>query len=170
MLAASGADILDIGGESTRPGAARTGGEELRRVVPVIRVLARELPVPLSVDTTKAEVARAALDAGAEVVNDVSGGLFDPAIVRVAEAAGAAYVCGHVRGDSLAAVHAAEASPPSYDEVAFELGRGCPGPAGGLRHRTIVDPVSRLRQGHRREPRAHPAGRRARSARSAARS
>jgi dihydropteroate synthase len=138
-LAASGADIIDVGGESTRPGAAPVPAEEeLRRVVPVIRVLARELPVPISVDTTKAEVARAALDAGAQVVNDVSGGRFEPAIVGVAEAAGAAYVLGHLRGDSLAAVHGA--ARPTYDEVVAELGAALAGLPERLRRRTIVDP------------------------------
>jgi dihydropteroate synthase len=138
-LAAAGADILDIGGESTRPGAVPVPAEEeLRRVVPVIRVLARELEVPISVDTTKAEVARAALDAGAQVVNDVAGGRFDPEITRVTAAAGGAYVLGHLRGDTLAEVH--DAPRPSYDQVVAELGAALAGLPGTLRDRTIVDP------------------------------
>jgi dihydropteroate synthase len=141
LLAEAGADVLDIGGESTRPGAARVSeSEELDRVLPVIEGLAGRVPLPLSVDTTRAAVARAALAAGAEVVNDISGGLFDPAIAEVAAGAGAAYVCGHVRGASVAAVHAAEASPPSYEEVAFELGARVMALPAALRHRTIVDP------------------------------
>jgi dihydropteroate synthase len=77
-LVAEGADILDIGGESTRPGAAAVGAEEeKRRVVPVIEALAGEATVPVSIDTSKAEVAAAAIDAGAAIVNDVTA-LGDP--------------------------------------------------------------------------------------------
>jgi dihydropteroate synthase len=98
-LAAHGADIIDVGGESTRPGSAPvTVEEELRRVLPVIARLAAEIPVPLSIDTTKAAVAAAALDAGAEIVNDVSGGRLDPAMFGVAGRARAAMVLGHLRG------------------------------------------------------------------------
>lgn len=78
-LVAEGADVLDVGGESTRPGAAPvTAEEELRRVLPVIAGLRALGPTPISVDTTKAEVARRAVEAGATIVNDVSGGLADP--------------------------------------------------------------------------------------------
>lgn len=98
-LVAAGADILDIGGESTRPGAAAvTAEEELARVVPVIRELARELTVPISIDTTKAVVARAALAAGATIVNDISGLEFDPEIVPVCRDYAAAVVCNHIQG------------------------------------------------------------------------
>jgi len=97
QLLAEGADILDIGGESTRPGATRPlVEEELGRVVPVIAALAADGAV-VSVDTMRAEVAHAALDAGATVVNDVSGGLADPDILGVVAAAGAAYVAMHWR-------------------------------------------------------------------------
>lgn len=97
-LVAQGADILDIGGESTRPGATRPlVTDELARVVPVIRFLAAE-GVLVSVDTMRAEVAAAALEAGAVLVNDVSGGLADPDILRVVADAGAAYVAMHWRG------------------------------------------------------------------------
>src|SRR5205809_5263530 len=89
-LAEQGADLLDVGGESTRPGAAPVpADEELRRVIPVVERLAATTSVPISVDTTKAAVARAALDAGATVVNDVSAGQLDPAIFGVAADAGA---------------------------------------------------------------------------------
>jgi dihydropteroate synthase len=75
----AGAALLDVGGESTRPGAALVSpDEELRRVLPVIEALVRELPVPVSVDTRKAAVARAAIAAGAAIVNDVSGLAHDP--------------------------------------------------------------------------------------------
>jgi dihydropteroate synthase len=100
QLAAQGADIVDVGGESTRPGAQRiTAAEELRRVVPVIAGLARD-NVPVSVDTMRAEVAQAALDAGARLVNDVSGGLADPDMPRLVGRAGVPYVVMHWRGHS----------------------------------------------------------------------
>jgi dihydropteroate synthase len=96
-LLADGADVLDIGGESTRPGATRPlVSEELHRVVPVIRELAGAGAV-ISVDTMRAEVAEAALEAGATLLNDVSGGLADPHILRVAAEAGAPYVAMHWR-------------------------------------------------------------------------
>ncbi|WP_230486794.1 dihydropteroate synthase [Nocardioides anomalus] len=96
-LLAEGADILDVGGESTRPGATRPlVEEELGRVVPVISALAGDGAV-VSVDTMRHEVAAAALAAGATIVNDVSGGLADPGILRVAADAGATYVAMHWR-------------------------------------------------------------------------
>src|SRR6266849_3772223 len=80
QMIAEGADIIDIGGESTRPGSAFISeAEELRRVIPVIESLARSAPAPISIDTTKSAVARAALAAGAEIVNDISGLRFDAA-------------------------------------------------------------------------------------------
>jgi dihydropteroate synthase len=100
QLAAQGADIVDVGGESTRPGAQRIpAAEELRRVIPVIAGLAGE-DIPVSVDTMRAEVAQAALDAGARLVNDVSGGLADPAMPRLVGRAGVPYVVMHWRGHS----------------------------------------------------------------------
>jgi dihydropteroate synthase len=97
QLLRDGADILDIGGESTRPGATRPlVREELDRVVPVIRALSSEGAV-VSVDTMRAEVAAAAVEAGATIVNDVSGGLADPDILRVVAATGATYVAMHWR-------------------------------------------------------------------------
>jgi dihydropteroate synthase len=99
-LLADGADVIDVGGESTRPGATRPlVGEELGRVVPVIKELAAEGAV-VSVDTMRSEVARAALDAGAGIVNDVSGGLADPAILDVTADSEAAFVCMHWRAHS----------------------------------------------------------------------
>lgn len=142
-LAAAGADLVDVGGESTRPGAVPVAESvEIARVVPVIQALARELSVPVSVDTTKAAVARAAVDAGAEVINDISGGLFEPAIVEVAHETGAAYVCGHVRGRDLAAVHAAmdQTADQTAQQVAQDLAERVAALPRGLRQRTIVDP------------------------------
>ncbi|MER6944407.1 dihydropteroate synthase [Nonomuraea sp. NPDC000554] len=99
-LVADGADLVDVGGESTRPGAARVSlDEELARVVPVIRALSRE-GVSVSVDTMRAEVAKAAVEAGAKLVNDVSGGLADPEMPRVVAATGVPYVVMHWRGHS----------------------------------------------------------------------
>lgn len=94
-----GAAIVDVGGESTRPGATPVPAvEEIRRVVPVVGALARRLPVPISVDTRKAAVARAALGAGAAIVNDVSGLAFDPGLGPAVAAAGAGLVLMHMRG------------------------------------------------------------------------
>ena len=98
MLLEQGADLLDVGGESTRPGARRVPVDEERdRVLPVVAELARRGAV-VSVDTTRAQVARAALDAGALVVNDVSGGLADDAMYDVVARSGAVYVAMHWRG------------------------------------------------------------------------
>ena len=98
-LAEAGAALLDVGGESTRPGAAAvSAAEEIERVVPVIRRLAQG-PVPVSVDTTKAAVARAALDAGAALVNDVSGLEADPEMAAVVAGAKVPVVVMHLRGD-----------------------------------------------------------------------
>jgi dihydropteroate synthase len=117
-----GADILDVGGESTRPGAsAVTAEEELRRVVPVIRELAKSVTLPLSVDTTKAVVARAAIDAGAEIVNDISGLRFEPELATVAASARAGLVLMHSRG-SLSEIHNLEPVADIMTEVASVLG------------------------------------------------
>jgi dihydropteroate synthase len=102
QLAAEGADIVDVGGESTRPGAQRVpADEELRRVIPVITELAAT-GIVVSVDTMRAAVAEAALEAGATLVNDVSGGLADPYMARLVAQAGAPYVVVHWRGHSKA--------------------------------------------------------------------
>lgn len=99
-LTAQGADLVDVGGESTRPGAQRVDAdEELRRVVPVIRGLAAA-GVVVSVDTARASVARAAIAVGARLVNDVSGGLADPAMLATVADAGTPYVLMHWRGPS----------------------------------------------------------------------
>lgn len=98
-LVEEGADLLDIGGESTRPGADPVPlDEELRRVLPVIERLARSVAVPLSVDTSKAEVARQAIAAGAAIINDVTGLTGDPAMVEVAARSGAAVIVMHMQG------------------------------------------------------------------------
>jgi dihydropteroate synthase len=99
-LVAQGADIVDVGGESTRPGAQRVSAEEeLRRIGPVVTELVRA-GVPTSIDTMRAPVAEFALKAGVQLVNDVSGGLADPDMPRLVAAAGVSYVVVHWRGHS----------------------------------------------------------------------
>ncbi|UWP87298.1 dihydropteroate synthase [Dactylosporangium fulvum] len=111
-----GADVIDIGGESTRPGADRVDAEtELRRVLPVIGTLAAE-GVTMSIDTTRAAVAAAAIEAGVELVNDVSGGLADPDMARVVADAGCPWVLMHWRGHSRRMADLAV-----YDDVVKEV-------------------------------------------------
>jgi len=98
-MVAEGADILDVGGESTRPGAAPVSvAEEIRRVVPVVEAVAHKIAIPISVDTTKAEVARAALQAGADIINDISGLRFESRLADEAAQAGAGLILMHSRG------------------------------------------------------------------------
>jgi dihydropteroate synthase len=121
-LAAAGADIVDVGGESTRPGAQRiAAGEELGRVIPVVTELAAA-GVCVSVDTMRAEVARLALQAGAAMVNDVSGGLADPDMVAVVARGGVPYVVVHWRGHS-ADMYGKAVYGDVVTEVRAELGR-----------------------------------------------
>ena len=95
-----GAGMLDVGGESTRPGASSVSAEqELERLLPFLEAAAGRVPVPISVDTRKAEVARACLAAGASVVNDVSGLTHDPEMAGVVAEGGAGVVIMHMRGD-----------------------------------------------------------------------
>ncbi len=99
QLEHDGADILDVGGESTRPGAAAVSSEEeLRRILPVIQQLRGKLRIPMSVDTRSADVAEAALDAGAEIINDVSALRADPRLAEVARHARAPLILMHMRG------------------------------------------------------------------------
>lgn len=98
-LLEEGADIIDIGGESTRPGSEPVSiDEEIRRTIPVIKALSREIKVPISIDTYKAEVARHALDAGASMVNDISGLRFDPEMVRVVAKYDVPVIVMHIKG------------------------------------------------------------------------
>jgi len=98
-LVEEGADIIDIGGESTRPGSDPVSREEeLRRTIPVIRAVSRAVSVPVSIDTCKADVARQALDAGASMVNDISGLRFDPEMADVVARAGVPVIVMHIRG------------------------------------------------------------------------
>ena len=136
-----GADIIDVGGESTRPGAdPLPAAEEAARVLPVLRLLRGRVRVPISIDTYKAEIAEAAIAEGAAIVNDVSGLLYEPALAGVVARTGAALVLMHTRGRSKAMYQEA-----GYDDVVGdvmrELGERL---AGGNRRRR------RARAGHRR--------------------
>jgi len=117
VLQIAGADIIDIGGESTRPGAARVSlAEEQARVLPVIEAIVTQLGAKVSIDTMNAETARLAVAAGASIINDVSGGLADPGMFKVAADTGATIIISHWRGfsdqmDTLA----------TYDDVAAEV-------------------------------------------------
>ena len=116
-LAAEGAEILDIGGESTRPGAsAVSADEEQRRVLPVIEKLAASTKVAISIDTSKAAVARAALQAGAEIINDVTALQGDPDMTTVAAETGAGVILMHMRGTPRTMQH-----DPAYENVVTEV-------------------------------------------------
>jgi len=116
-LVAQGAEILDIGGESTRPGAEPVAeAEELRRVIPVIKKLAAQTPVALSIDTLKPAVARAALAAGASIVNDVGATRSDAAMWRTVAEFRAGYICMHAQGPP-----ATMQESPAYADVVREV-------------------------------------------------
>jgi dihydropteroate synthase len=137
-----GADLLDVGGESTRPGALPVeGGEELRRVLPVIEGLAGRVKVPISIDTYKASVADAALAAGAAIVNDISGLRYDPELAGVVARRGAPVILMHTRGrsrDMYEQAHYHDVVDEVLDElresIAFAAG------AGVSRDQMLVDP------------------------------
>jgi dihydropteroate synthase len=142
QLEAEGADILDIGGESTRPGAQPIGvDEELRRVVPVIAELAKKVGVPISIDTRNAEVMRQAAAAGARVVNDVAALRHDPDSLRVAAETGLPVVLMHAQGDPRTMQ-----LDPRYDDVVLDVYDwlesriGVCEAAGIPRERIVVDP------------------------------
>ena len=134
---------MDVGGESTRPGDRKALGaeEEIRRVVPLIQALRDRGAGPLSVDTTKAAVAEAALDAGADIVNDVSGFTFDPQLVTVVAERRVPAVVMHLRGD-FAAMHREPSYQDVMGEVVAELRQriGVAEAAGVSRSQLIVDP------------------------------
>ena len=98
-MARNGAEIIDVGGESTRPGAKPISpGEEMERVLPVIKQLGPALPAHISIDTSKTEVARAAIEAGAAIINDVTGGSGDPGMFELAAEKGVALIIMHMQG------------------------------------------------------------------------
>lgn len=138
-LLKEGADVIDVGGESTRPSAAPVSEEEeCRRVLPLIEAITEKLGATVSVDTTKSTVAARAIECGAEIVNDISGGLFDTDMASVLEASSAYYICGHVRGLSLTEVHAA--TQPTLEEVIDELSERLDALSPEVRSRTMIDP------------------------------
>ncbi|HXY54600.1 MAG TPA: dihydropteroate synthase [Nitrospirota bacterium] len=141
-MATAGADIIDIGGESTRPGAEPISEEEeLRRIVPIIGRMATELMVPVSVDTYKSSVARRALEAGASIVNDISGLRFSPDMARIAADYGAAVVIMHIKGTPRDMQQ-----NPVYDDVVVEVmsflaeGIEIALKAGVEREKILIDP------------------------------
>jgi len=116
-LIAEGADIIDVGGESSRPGAAAVSlGEELRRVLPTIQAIRQRYAIPISVDTTKGEVARQAIAAGANIVNDISGLRFDPEMVEVVRETGVHTVVMHMQGSPRTMQE-----NPAYGDVVREI-------------------------------------------------
>lgn len=116
-MAKDGADIIDIGGESTRPGAQKISvDDEIARVIPVIEAVKAEIDIPISIDTYKSEVARAALNAGANIVNDISGLTFDQRVANVAAEEKAGLVLMHLIGD-IDSMHAQEAVDDIFTEV-----------------------------------------------------
>ena len=116
-MAASGADIIDVGGESTRPGAAEVPeSEELKRVVPVIRGLRKEISLPISIDTFKSSVAQAALDAGADIVNDISALRFDAAMISLVAREKVPVILMHMQGTPRTMQ-----ADPRYDDVVREV-------------------------------------------------
>jgi dihydropteroate synthase len=141
-MEAEGADLIDVGGESTRPGAAAVSADEERaRVLPVVERLAGRLRIPISIDTYKARVAADAFAAGAVIVNDISGLRFEPALARVAADAGAAVVVMHSRGRS-AAMYDEAVYGDLIEDVNRELQASVQAAVhGGVpRDRIIVDP------------------------------
>jgi dihydropteroate synthase len=150
-MAEEGANWIDVGGESTRPGAAPVSeADEKARVLPVIEGLRGALPpsVRISIDTYKAGTARAAVAAGASVINDVSGGLLDPDIVGVSAETGAGIVLGHLRG-APATMMDEVAFRDVVDEVGAELAARLSVARRGGCYETWVDPGHRLRQAPR---------------------
>jgi dihydropteroate synthase len=141
-MVGEGVDIIDIGGESTRPFSTPVDErEEIRRILPVVRRLAGRLEVPLSVDTYKAGVARAALEEGVEIINDISGLTFDPAMADVAAQHDAGLILMHIRG-----VPGNMQENPVYDDLLAEVDRFLQASmnhavnAGVSRERIVLDP------------------------------
>jgi dihydropteroate synthase len=117
QMAAEGADIIDIGGESTRPGAAPVPAEEeLRRVIPVIEKLRAKIDVPISIDTSKSEVARAAIHTGAAIVNDITGGRGDKGMLPLIAETKSAFIIMHMQGTPRTMQN-----QPQYEDVVLEV-------------------------------------------------
>ncbi len=142
QMVREGAGIVDVGGESTRPGAAPVPvEEELERVIPVIRGLRARVPVPISIDTSKAEVARRALDAGADMINDISALRFDPAMAGLAAAEDVPVVLMHMQGRPRTMQRAPHYADVVWEVAAFLRERVSFARERGVRpHRLVVDP------------------------------
>lgn len=142
LLVSQGADIIDVGGESTRPGAMRVSlAQEQDRVIPVIRAIAAELDVLISIDTMNSATAKLAVESGAHIVNDVSGGLSDPEIFQALAELDCKYILGHWRGhsdvmDSLAGY--SDVAREVVGELAEQVSMAVA--SGVARDRIIVDP------------------------------
>lgn len=141
-LVAAGAHVLDLGGESTRPGAGEVPVEvEIRRTRPLVERLAQRIDTPISIDTRKEKVARAALASGARIVNDISGLRSDPGIAELCAATGATLILGHMRGTPESMQIA-----PRYDDVLAEVARELESSieialaAGVAREQLVIDP------------------------------
>ncbi len=131
QMIADGVDVLDIGGESTRPGSERiSADEEISRVIPVIATVSKKFDISISIDTSKAHVAAAAMDAGAEIINDISGLRFDGNIAEVAAKTGAGLVLMHSRGD-FASLHSSPAAQDIFAAVSADF------------HRSLTEAMSR---------------------------
>lgn len=140
-LIAEGADVLDIGGESTRPGAqAVSVEEEIRRVVPLIEAVRRQSAIPISVDTRRAAVARAAIEAGANIINDVSA-LSDPPMAELAAATGAGVVLMHMQGTPETMQQAPRYSDVLAEVTDFLTARAAFAQSAGIaRESIVIDP------------------------------
>lgn len=138
-MIADGADIIDVGGESTRPGSGQVAADdEIKRVLPVIESITKRFDTPVSIDTTKSEVAARAADAGAEIINDISGLRFDARVADVAARTGGGLVVMHSRG-AFESMH----SQPPVDDIVIEVINGLNrstdlATAHGVRHEQIA--------------------------------
>lgn len=135
QMIAEGAGILDVGGESTRPGCSRvSSGEEISRVVPIIKAMTDRFDTPVSIDTSKSEVAAASVEVGAELINDISGLRWEPSIAAIAAASGAGLILMHSRG-SFETMH----SQPPVDDIVAEVRSGLALSIQAAREAGVID-------------------------------
>lgn len=135
QMIAEGAGILDVGGESTRPGCSRvSSGEEISRVVPIIKAMIDRFDTPVSIDTSKSEVAAASVEVGAELINDISGLRWEPSIAAIAAASGAGLILMHSRG-SFETMH----SQPPVDDIVAEVRSGLALSIQAAREAGVID-------------------------------
>lgn len=135
QMIAEGAGILDVGGESTRPGCSRVSSdEEISRVVPIIKAMTDRFDTPVSIDTSKSEVAAASVEVGAELINDISGLRWEPSIAAIAAASGAGLILMHSRG-SFETMH----SQPPVDDIIAEVRSGLALSIQAAREAGVID-------------------------------